>query len=105
MRSMVKNAADQGQVRAAEKKEAYTRDHELNDLRRVLETPEGRRVLWRFMSKCNVFGSVWEPSARIHYNSGRQDFGHFVMAEIVDASEEYLFLMMKENKERILSNV
>ena len=97
-KAFVKNAADPKQVKKAKSKEDRKRFEELRDLRAVLETEEGRRVLWRFLEECKVFGSVWHPSAQIHYNAGRQDFGHYIMSEIVDAGEEYLFTLMKENK-------
>lgn len=97
-RALVGNAADKSQVKSAKKKEVSKREMELNDLRAVLNTPQGRRVMWRIMDECRVFGSVWESSAKIHYNSGKQDLGHFIMAEIVSADEKFLLEMMKENK-------
>lgn len=96
----VRNAADSEQVAESVKKARLKRENELADLAKILAIPEGRRVLWRLMSKCKVFGSIWEPSARIHYNSGLQDFGHFIMAEIAEADEESLFTMMRENMKK-----
>ena len=98
-RAFVKNAADPEQVMAAVDKVKRGRERELNDLRTVLSTVQGRRVLWRLMSQCRTFNSIYEQSARIHYNAGQQDIGHFLMAEIAAASEESLFTIMKENKE------
>jgi hypothetical protein len=98
---LVQNAADPVQVADAGKKLSIQRRNELNDLRRVLETTEGRRVIWRILEKCGVYRSVWHPSAQIHFNCGQQDLGHWVQAEITNADQEYLFLMMKENKERL----
>jgi len=95
---LVKNAADREQVREAKQKETSLRDRELNDLRSILNTREGRRYLWRMMGHCRTFASVWHASAQIHYNAGMQDVGHFMMAEITEASPEAFFLMMKENK-------
>jgi hypothetical protein len=97
-RSLVKNAASEKQVKKAEVKELSKREMELNDLRIVLGSVRGRRVFWRLLEHCKVFGTVWEPSAKIHYNSGQQDVGHFLMSEIVQADERYLFDMMRENK-------
>lgn len=102
-KGLVKNAADKKQVDSAAKKEQSKRDQEVNDLKFILETVQGRRVFWRFLEHCRVFGSVWEPSAKIHFNSGKQDVGHFIMAEITDADEKYLFEMMKENKKEHLN--
>lgn len=98
-KSFVKNAADPAQVAEAKKKESFSRRDELDDIRFVLSYKQGRRLLWRLLKHCNVFGSVWHPSALIHHNSGKQDVGHFVMAEITEANPEAFLLMMKENKE------
>jgi hypothetical protein len=98
---LVRNASDESQVRGAKDKAKRVRDHELDDLRTILQAPQGRRLLWRLMGRCKVLNSVWEPSAKIHYNSGQQDIGHFIMAEIVEADEDAVFKMMKEAKENL----
>ena len=99
-RSLVKNAASEKQVKRAAHDEKHLRDMDLEDLRTVLRTVEGRKVLWRVLSKCKTFNSVWHPSAAIHYNSGQQDIGHWLMSEIVDAGQDQLFKMMQENYEK-----
>ena len=71
---------------------------ELSDLREVMKTAEGRRVLWRFLEKANPFQPIWEASARIHYNSGQQEFGQFIMSEMEQANMELFFLAWRENK-------
>lgn len=96
-KSLVKNAASTKQVGDAKKKEKSLRDSQQNDLRVVLNSDSGRRVLWRIMSECGTFNSIWHPSAAIHYNSGKQDLGHWLMGEITETDEESLFKMMKEN--------
>jgi hypothetical protein len=78
--------------------EKLKRERELDDLRAVITTPEGRRVMWRLLSRCGTFASIWEPSAKIHYNSGQQDVGHYLMAEIVEAEPSALLEMMKAKK-------
>jgi len=96
-KALVKNAASPKQVNKAEKREELNRDSELNDIRAVLSTAEGQRFVWRLMEKCKTFNSIWQSSALIHYQSGQQDIGHFLMAEIVEADEELLFNLMKQN--------
>jgi len=96
---MIKNAADPSQVKRAADRERYNRETQLNDIRIVLGTLEGRRLMWRLMGHAKVFESIWEPSAKIHYNSGLQDFGHFIMSEIADADQALLFKMMLEAKQ------
>lgn len=98
MKSLVKNAADEEQVRRAENKILNGRDREIKDLQEVLSTQCGRRLIFRLLTHCKTFETIWEQSARIHYNAGIQDVGHFIMAEVVAADETALLTMMTENK-------
>lgn len=100
---LVADAANKTQVKNSEQKEKFRRERELSDIATVCTTPEGRRVLWRIMEKCRTFESIWENSARIHYNSGQQDLGHFVMSEILKANPEVFMQMQNENKKENLN--
>ena len=93
-----RNAADPEQVRKGAEKEESVRERELNDLIIILSSEEGKRLVWRLLAHCGTFGSIWSPNAQIHYNSGKQDVGHFLMAEIVEAKPEALIDMMKNNQ-------
>lgn len=94
---MVKNAADQKQVSHAGRKERDARKRELDDLRAVLNAPEGRRFIWRLMCWS---GFLQNPSHQrgdmTHQNIGRGDAGRFLLSEIVEADEDKYPLMMKE---------
>lgn len=98
--ALVGNAADPEQVAAAKEKQIKEADLELADLRAILQLEAGRRVMWRFLAHCGVHESIWEPSAKIHYNAGRQDVGHYIEAKIVRASEEFYELMQREARGR-----
>ena len=96
----VKNAADPQQIDEARKRESYERKEQLADLREILMSDAGRRVMWRLLKKAKKFESVWDSSARIHYNAGQQDFGHFLMGEIVEAQPDALLQMMIDAKRK-----
>jgi len=96
--SYVKNAADAEQVKEAGRKVQDRRKQELDDIREITSSVAGRRFMWRLLEHCKVFESIWEPSAKIHHNAGRQDVGHFLMAEVVAADEAVLLKMMSEAK-------
>lgn len=96
-KALVKNAASSKQVNNAQRKERFENNRMDDDLNFVLSTKQGRRFIWRLLSECKVFGSVWHPSAAIHYNSGKQDLGHWVMAESTRVSPDFFIEMMKEN--------
>lgn len=95
---LMTDAGSKEQLKEAQVKEKLRGDQHKIDLAKTLSTPEGRRVMWRILEQCNVFGSIWENSARIHYNAGQQDLGHWLMAEITRVDEQILFTMMKENR-------
>lgn len=99
--ALVGNAASEKQVKSAKDKEKIRRDNELEDIRSVLAIPGGRRFLWWLMKECKVFGTIWVQNAQIHYNSGKQDVGHMIMKEIIDADENAFVELMRENKENI----
>jgi hypothetical protein len=99
LKTLVKNAADEKQVKDAKFTVEERRRQELNDLRFVLSTRQGRRALWRLMAFCKAFASIWDSSAKIHYNAGKQDVGHYLIGEVEAADQEAFFLMMKESKE------
>jgi hypothetical protein len=65
-----------------------------------MQSPAVRLVMWELLSQAGVYGSVWHASALIHYNAGRQDFGHELMAQLLDADEGAYDLMTKEARER-----
>jgi hypothetical protein len=99
-RSLVKNAADEEQVRESEVKSRNARDRDLDDVRAVLGLAAGRRFLLRLMKQCRTFESVWHASAEIHYRSGQQDVGFFVLGEIREADANEAFKIMTEGHKR-----
>lgn len=100
MDALVKNAADPEQIEEAGLKIKYNRKTELDDIRRVLESDYGRRFIWRYLGVCRVFESSWSPSAAIHFYEGQRDIGLKLMADITEANDEALILMMRESKKR-----
>lgn len=98
--ALVANAADPKQVRHATRKERSKRDREIADLRAVLDTPEGRRVIWRVLGRCGIYeSSVIPDPILMAAKGGMQDIGRWLHAEINDAQDEALILMMREAKQ------
>lgn len=74
------------------------RDKELIDLKTVLASPPGRRFMWRLLSKCGLFESTFNTETAIaSYLSGQQDFGHFLMSEIVEADPNLWLKLQREH--------
>ena len=66
----------------------------------MLNTVEGRYTLWTLLEDLGIFRSIWDPSARIHYNAGRQDAGHELMARIIAADPNRYEQMEREARAR-----
>lgn len=104
-RAMVGNAGDEEQVARAARREKLTRAQELEDLRTVLATAPGRRLLWRLMGYCQVFASVYDDvPARMAHGTGKQDVGHFLMHEIEEARPDAFLTMMQEHANQEFAN-
>jgi len=94
--------SDEKNVKKADQKQKHKRTSDLLDLKEVLSTVPGRKTIWRILEKCGTFQSTFSTeSLNMGYLSGQQDIGHYIMSEIVQADEEALFTMMKENKEKV----
>lgn len=93
-RAQVRNAADPRQVARAARVERRRDETFRAALQVVMQSAEGRFVMWALLSRAGVYGSIWDASARIHYNAGRQDFGHELLADLT-ATDEMLYLQME----------
>lgn len=100
-RAVVKNAADPQQVGNAENVIKRTRGRELEDLRWVLSDSRGRRFLFRLMAICKVEETPYQPGMSpndLYFMCGTQNVGKQIKAEIVEARENALIEMMRENR-------
>jgi hypothetical protein len=94
--ALVHNTVDPEQVETAKRKEKRGRERDLDDFRAVHSTVQGRRFIWRLLEHCKPFGTVIGADANQTYaNAGRQDVGHFLLAEIGDAKPEALLEMQQ----------
>ena len=97
----VKNAGDPQQVKKAKQDLRRERILELEDLRAVLNAEQGRRVVARILSFCGIFESIYAPGDLIYFNSGKQDVGNFVLAELTEARADALMLIMRDRKAQV----
>lgn len=73
------------------------RERELDDIKMVLASPQGRRFVYRLVAECRPFSSVMDQStARVHYNAGKQDFGHFILSEVAQAQPDAFVQLVQE---------
>lgn len=83
----------------AKLREKEIRRQQMDDIRTVMSNASGRRLMWRLLERAGTFSSIFNSDTHLmSYKSGYQDFGHFLMAEIVAADENLLLKIMKDNK-------
>jgi hypothetical protein len=99
-RADVRNAADPEQVNRARRKDRDRVRVFSGNLRAVMQTDYGRAVMWELVERAGVYRSVWSPNSEIHYKAGRQDYGHELLAEIIEADEGLYMTMEREARER-----
>ena len=94
--ALVKNASSRKQVRDAGKKEKIQRSAELNDLDAVLRTVAGQKVMYRILEQCSTFQTPPNLSEEVvYFMTGKQDIGHWLMAEIGRANPDALVNILK----------
>lgn len=99
---VVKNAADEQQVKEASLKVRRGRQQELLDLMFILSDKRGRRFFWRYLTKCGVFRTSADNSGSwTYFNEGRRDIGLQMLADVDEASPESYALMLRESKEEL----
>lgn len=93
------NAASERQVRAAAKREKDNQERFLAGLKHVLTTPQGRACMWGILAEAGVYRSVWaDHGSRMAFNVGQQDFGHWMVAQLLEADETLFQIMEREGR-------
>ena len=90
------NAADPRQIRAAGRAEQKREQEFIAAIKAVLGTYDGRRVLGELLDRSGLYRTSWDPSAKIHFNEGRRNFGLDLLAQVQEASEDLYLEMEKE---------
>lgn len=99
MNPLVKNAADIEQVKESGRKEKFNRERELDDLRFILSSQQGRRFYWRLLEKTGIFKvSFTGNPGWTEFNEGRREVGLWALGEMNEACPEAWLEILKERK-------
>jgi hypothetical protein len=79
-------------------KDIVKRDRD--DIEWVTSTEQGRRFVWRLLSYCGIYRDIEGSGNDMLKQIGRRQIGLYLLGLVSDASEERIFQMMKEAKER-----
>lgn len=95
----VRSSMDETKVKDNNSKINRLIEREEDDLRFVLSSRQGRRLLWRVISECGVFKLSYTGSADTNFNEGQRNMGLKIMTMIDEADKNAVSVMMKESKE------
>ena len=91
------NAADRRQVDWARRTDRERQAETARAYKETLAHPAGRRVLWDILARAGIYRSVMDGDPpRVYWNAGRQDFGHELLAQLLELDESAYLLMESE---------
>jgi hypothetical protein len=96
---MSRNAGDRKEQAQLERLERRRLNRWKQNLGAVMNTPEGRAVMWTLLRRAGVYSSVFNTHGGVlNYNVGRQDYGHELIAEILKLGDEPYLAMEREGR-------
>ena len=92
MKTDVATTDEQGSEQT--KTEAFHARAAREDLRAVVDTPAGRRFVWRLLGRCHLFHSA--PAESVERFEGERNIGHLLMTEIEREAPKSFLQMWNE---------
>lgn len=73
------------------------RDRQLKDVEKVLELPEGRRLLWRILEESRIMATCFSDNTHtMAYYEGKRDIGLFILNEATTVNKNAFSKMQNE---------
>jgi hypothetical protein len=95
----MRNASDPEKVKESKEKSQRRRDREIDDMKFILNTVQGRRILHKYLSQSGVWQSSFTGNSETFFREGERNMGLKMLADINDADPEFLMIMTKEAKQ------
>lgn len=77
----------------------HQRRLELDDLRQVMATKQGRRFMWRLLGKCGVMRQSFNTNGSImSFNEGQRSIGIPLVADLMTFAPEKYATMLEEHR-------
>jgi hypothetical protein len=70
-----------------EKEEKNALNQEIDDIRAILASKEGKRVMWRILEYCGLYRNSFAPQAKMtDFNCGVQSVAQWLIDECISAN-------------------
>ncbi len=98
---MLSDADDDAAAEAQRQKADNVRRTFIEDVRWLMSSPRGRRLVWWLLSKCGVNRTSFNNSGSVMaFNEGQRNIGLLLQAEVIDASPDAFMTMLTEQRKR-----
>lgn len=88
-----------------EARKKLLRATEIEDVKWLMASKRGRRIMWRLLGLSRVFRLSFDPNAmKMAFNEGSRSLGNQLLEEVMDLCQEMFPVMMKENQNARGSN-
>lgn len=79
--------------------EKNARNLEVDDLKKILATAEGKRVMWRILEYCGLYRNSFAPQAKMtDFNCGVQSVAQWLIDECISANPKATGDLIINNK-------
>lgn len=99
------NAANPLSIKEADQNQKAARKQELDDIRFVLSSVQGRRMLFRQLAVSGLHRSSMTGSVWTYFHEGERSIANRLLIDIEEADTEAYFQMVRENRKKENSNV
>lgn len=77
------------------------RRDELDDVKNVMGTASGRRLVWRILEQTRIFGATFNTDPMLmSHSEGQRNIGLFLFSDVMEACPEKYLTMVKGVQER-----
>ena len=87
---------DPAQVKENQEKQKLLEIRKVEDMKWVLSTEQGRRVIWDLLSFCGIFRSSFTGNSTTFFNEGGRNVGLRLYNQVLTADEIAYLKMRKE---------
>lgn len=86
-------------VREQDEAEKFVRDGQVKDILFLMDSVQGRRFMWRLLSRCGVYRLSYTGNSDTYFREGERNIGLWVLAELARADQQLFLKMQLENQQ------
>jgi hypothetical protein len=91
------NSSNEQDVSSAKANDKNKRKTEQGDLRQLLSTKWGRRMVWRILERTGQHRTSFTGNSTTFFNEGQRNIGLWLVDEVLSADTNQYLTMIKEN--------